>query len=321
MTLELTPWDNDLPGEAEEEYQALVRTLKFTEGFGLLFVRCSPAQGEELIKKVKEDVSNQNIEVLRLHESVYNLYEIIDNLENRENINILFITGLENSFREYEECKKLVGWNSNETHNYSWKDVPSVLINLNQQRERFRNKFKICFVFLLPLFAIKYLIQRSPDFFDWRSGLFEFPIDAETFKQEASRIVLEGDYQKYLDLTPDERNKKILHIQELLELDNHTDENKPKLLLELGNLYYAAQDFLQAILSYDQAVKFQPDFHQAWYNRGVALFNVGRYEEAISSYDQAVKFKPDKHEAWYNRGVALFNVGRYEEAISSYDQA
>ncbi|WP_414579691.1 hypothetical protein [Anabaena sp. CCY 9402-a] len=156
MTLELTDWDEDLPGTADEEYQALVRTLKFTEGFGLLFVRCSPSQGEQLITNVKEDINDKNIDILQLKQGVNNLYEIIDGLDNKEQINILFITGLEYSFYEYEECKAFSGWDSRDTHSYSWKGVPPVLINLNQQRERLKENFNICFVFLLPLFAIKY---------------------------------------------------------------------------------------------------------------------------------------------------------------------
>jgi superkiller protein 3 len=40
-------------------------------------------------------------------------------------------------------------------------------------------------------------------------------------------------------------------------------------------------------------VEFKPDKHEAWYNRGNSLGNLGRYEEAISSYDKAVEFKPD----------------------------
>ncbi|WP_375452954.1 tetratricopeptide repeat protein, partial [uncultured Nostoc sp.] len=55
----------------------------------------------------------------------------------------------------------------------------------------------------------------------------------------------------------------------------------------------------------DQALKIKPDDHDAWYNRGNALFNLGRNEETIASYDQALKIKPDDHDAWYNRGTAL----------------
>ncbi len=321
MKLELTDWDKDLPSEPDEEYQALVRTLNFTEGFGLLFARCSPAEGEQLIGKVKEEITNKNIEVLQLKQAVTNLYEIIDKLDNKEQIDILFITGLEHSFYEYEESKRLTNWNSRDIYSYSWKSVPPVLINLNQQRERFRDSFNICFVFFLPLFAIKYFIQRAPDFFDWRSGLFDFPIDAETLKQESSRILQDGDYEKYLTLTPEERTQKILEIQELLAADYQRTSSQAELLVELGKLHYSEQDYTKAIASYDQALKLKPDLHEAWYNRGTVLRNLGRNEEAIASYDQALKLKPDLHEAWNNRGIALRNLGRNEEAIASYDQA
>jgi tetratricopeptide (TPR) repeat protein len=86
---------------------------------------------------------------------------------------------------------------------------------------------------------------------------------------------------------------------------------------EQGNQKYMNGDLIGAIASYDRALEFKPDKHEAWHNRGFALGNLGRYEEAIASYDQALEIKPDYHEAWYNRGNALDNLGRYEEAIAS----
>nr|MDZ7996535.1 tetratricopeptide repeat protein [Aulosira sp. DedVER01a] len=314
-------WDKDFSSERDEEYQALVRTLNFTEGFGLLFIRCSPAEGEDLIIKVKEDINNKNIEVLRLDQTVDNLYEIIDKLSNKENIDCLFITGLEHSFYEYEECKSLMGWNSRDIYSYSWKGVPPVLINLNQQRERFKDNFNICFVFLLPIFAIKYFLQRAPDFFDWRSGLFEFPIDSETLEQESSRIIQDGDDEKYLNLTPEERTQAILVIQELIAEDHQTPARQCDLLINLGKLQSAGQNYKEAIANYDKALEIEPDYHEARLNQGIALGNLGRNEEALASFDKALEFKPDYQVAWLNRGNALDDLGRYEEAIASFDKA
>jgi tetratricopeptide (TPR) repeat protein len=319
MPLKLTDWDQDLPIEKDEEYQAFIRTLQFTDGFSILFVRCSPAGGEQLISQVKADIHNQNIEVIKLDKDVTNLYAIVDTLPNKNNINILFITGLESSFYKYEEAKT-VGWNSRQTHHYSWESVPPILININQQRERFRDSFNICFIFLLPQFAIKYFIHRAPDFFDWRSGLFDFPLDSKTLEQEATRIIQERNYEEYVKLTDEEANKKILEIIDIIEHEID-DEQKAKLFFGLGNLQGVRKDYEEAISSYDKAVEIKPDYYEAWYNRGISLGNLGRYEEAISSYDKAVEFKPDYHNAWYNQGISLDNLGRYEEAISSYDKA
>lgn len=53
MSQNLTEWDKDFATDVEEEYKALLRSLSWTEGFGLLFVDCSPATAEELIERVR----------------------------------------------------------------------------------------------------------------------------------------------------------------------------------------------------------------------------------------------------------------------------
>ncbi|MEO1743178.1 MAG: tetratricopeptide repeat protein, partial [Cyanobacteria bacterium J06629_9] len=64
-------------------------------------------------------------------------------------------------------------------------------------------------------------------------------------------------------------------------------------LFSLGNKYFTLGRKEDAIDSYDKAIEFKPDYHQAWYNRGVALAALGRKEDAIDSYDKAIEFKPD----------------------------
>jgi tetratricopeptide (TPR) repeat protein len=318
MTSDSSEWDEDLPPDPEEDYQTFIRTLERTEGFRLLFVQCTPAEGKQLIARVKEDLPQKTIEVLCLDKPIENLYQIVEQLPNREQVNILFIQGLEHSFYEYEQVKF---GNTTEQDFYSWKGVPRILNHLNQHRERFRDTFKICFVFLLRPFSLKYFIHRAPDFFDWRSSVFEFPTTPEILEQESSRLLQEGDYEEYLTLTPEERIKKVLDIQELVEENHQAPSSKASLLLELGNLLYSGKEYEAAIASYNQSLIFKPDDHLAWCFRGNALEDLGRLEEAIASYDQALKIKPNDHYAWYFRGIALLNLGRMEEAVSSYDQA
>ena len=318
MTSESINWDEDLPAEPEEEISAFVRTLERTEGFRLLFVQCTPVEGEQLITRVREDLPKKTIEVLRFDEPIDNLYEIVKNLPNREQINILFIQGLEHSLYEYEQTK--FGEKS-ERFAYSWKGIPKILNHLNLHRERFRDTFNICFVFLLRSFSLKYFIHRAPDFFDWRSSIFEFPTNPELLEQESSRLLDEGDYEKYLSLTRQQKIQKILEIEELLEEKHQTLDKKAELLGEQGKLLFAAQEYEAALKAFDKAVEFKPDKDEAWYNRGYALGELGRLEEAIASYDKATEFKPDYHQAWNNRGIVLGELERLEEALASYDKA
>ena len=323
MKPEVIDWDEDLPpAEPEEEYRDLVRSLKRTKGFGLLFVECSPAEGERWIARVKTDIPQKKIEVLRLKKSVYDFYNLIAELPDRDEINVLFVKGLEYSLYEYEQEKRARGWESKDIYSYSWRGVPPVLINLNQQRERFRDNFKICFVFLLPKFAIDYFIQRAPDFFDWRSSLFKLSMDGELLQAESIKACSErGKEEDYLSLTPEERKRELVKIQTLIDEDGQTPEQKAELFYEQALLYNFAEQYAKAIASCDKALKIKPDKHEAWLNRGNALGNLGRWEEAIASYDKALEIKPDYHDAWFNRGVALANLGRFEEAIASCDKA
>ena len=264
MTSESIDWDEDLPAEPEEEIGAFVRTLERSEGFRLLFVQCTPVEGEELIIKVKEDLPKKTIEVLRFDEPIDNLYEIVKNLPNREQINILFIQGLEHSLYEYEQTK--FGGKS-ERFAYSWKGIPKILNHLNLHRERFRDTFNICFVFLLRSFSLKYFIHRAPDFFDWRSSIFEFPTKPELLEQESSRLLDEGDYEKYLSLTLQQKIKKNLEIEELLEEKHQTLDKKAELLGEQGKLLFAAEEYETALKVFDKAVEIKPDDYQAWNSR------------------------------------------------------
>ena len=53
--------------------------------------------------------------------------------------------------------------------------------------------------------------------------------------------------------------------------------------------------------------------------QGNVLSFLNRYPESVASYDKAIEFKPDKHEAWLYRGAILQELGRYDDAIVSYD--
>ncbi|NJL23173.1 MAG: tetratricopeptide repeat protein [Leptolyngbyaceae cyanobacterium SM1_3_5] len=46
-----------------------------------------------------------------------------------------------------------------------------------------------------------------------------------------------------------------------------------------------------------------------------------RYEDEIASYDQAIAYKPDKHEAWYNKACCYGLQGNVEEAIENLQRA
>jgi tetratricopeptide (TPR) repeat protein len=314
----LDKFSPEIQEQATEIYHYLRRSLKRRQGFGILFVRCSPVQGEEIITRIKQDIPEKKVAILELTESIDNLYDLIDDTvkQNQNNLDILFITGVEKSLVDY--IKPGIGGQGDY---YKLDTVPPLLGHLNWQRERFRDNFNICLVFIVPKFVLKYLVRRAPDFFDWRSGVFDFPSNQENLAMQTQNILDQADFNEYLKLSSLQRQQKILEIKEIIEETHQTEDNKATLWFEIGNIYIINQEYEDAIAAYDHALEIKPDKDQAWNNKGVALGNLGRYEEAIAAYDHALQIKPDKDEAWNNKGNVLGNLGRHEEAITAYDQA
>jgi superkiller protein 3 len=313
---ELTEWDEDLTASEKEEYEALVRSLQWAKGFGLLFVQCTPAEGERLMQRVQADIADKTVDVLRLEDEVDDLYETVAALPNISKTNVLFVTGLEKSLVPYIKP----GYGS-EGDYYAKDSVPKLLGKLNLQREKFRETFGLCFVFLVPPYAMKYLIRRAADFFDWRSGVWEFVGSADEAQQAAQRILKEGDFDEYLSWTPQQRRERILEIDDLLDKNHHSADQISRLRIEQGNICIVDEQSDWAITCYDAAQEIKPDNHKSLYLKGVVMSALGRYEEAIVCYDGALAIKPDAPYLLYYKGIVVGALGRYEEAIACYGAA
>jgi tetratricopeptide (TPR) repeat protein len=59
-----------------------------------------------------------------------------------------------------------------------------------------------------------------------------------------------------------------------------------------------------------------------WLIKGLtASIQYARYKESLDYFDQALRIDPDFSEAWYAKGAALHNMMRYDEAIQCYTRA
>jgi tetratricopeptide (TPR) repeat protein len=79
--------------------------------------------------------------------------------------------------------------------------------------------------------------------------------------------------------------------------------------------------FLAAKADYQKAIWVNPEYANAYNNRGNMRFWDEDIEGAIADYTEAIRLNPCFCEAYCNRGMANHRLGRYDEARQDYDMA
>jgi tetratricopeptide (TPR) repeat protein len=59
-----------------------------------------------------------------------------------------------------------------------------------------------------------------------------------------------------------------------------------------------------AIADYTKAIEFNPQFADAYFNRGLAKYSLGDKNGSIADWTKAIEVNPQYAEAYYNRGYA-----------------
>ena len=99
------------------------------------------------------------------------------------------------------------------------------------------------------------------------------------------------------------------------------DPNYADAYYNRGISYDALNQFERAIQDFDKAIELDPNDAVAYYNRGNSHHNLMQYELAIQNYNKAIELDPNDTDAYYNRGNSHKNLMQYELAIWNYDKA
>ena len=73
-----------------------------------------------------------------------------------------------------------------------------------------------------------------------------------------------------------------------------------------------------AMVHYEEAIRLQPNYADAYYNRGSVLFAKGRIDEAIADWEKALQMQPNDADVHTSLGNALLQKGSLREAIAHY---
>jgi tetratricopeptide (TPR) repeat protein len=88
-----------------------------------------------------------------------------------------------------------------------------------------------------------------------------------------------------------------------------------------GELKYKQGDFAAAAADYTSALKLNPKDSATLNGRGHALYRLERFGEALRDYGEAIKIDPDNPAALINRADVYSDIGQYSEAAKDYRAA
>ena len=76
----------------------------------------------------------------------------------------------------------------------------------------------------------------------------------------------------------------------------------------------------ESIAYFDKALAINPKNFETLVNKGGALFNLGKYNESIAYFDKALAINPKNVVSLYNKGAVLNKLGKYNESIAYFDR-
>lgn len=96
-------------------------------------------------------------------------------------------------------------------------------------------------------------------------------------------------------------------------------QTKEKVMLHKGMDKVKRMQYEEALEVFDRLLAFNSQIPEAWNNKGVALFRLGRSDEALECYGKTLAIDPDNLDALRNTGFVLRCQGKNEEALQVYD--
>ena len=111
--------------------------------------------------------------------------------------------------------------------------------------------------------------------------------------------------------------KDSIHLySRTLQVTEHND----RIHANLGLIFLEKSKISQAIYHYDRAIGIAP-YYGYYFSRAQAYTKEGRYQKAIDDFSSAIHLKSDYADAFNNRGIAYFNLGKKDLGCADVQKA
>lgn len=175
--------------------------------------------------------------------------------------------------------------------------------------------------------------------FDWRSRLGEAEAGMTLALLEGDSVLAGeavGLFRVVAQMDPQNRSRwerlAVAHMQSgqpkealatleksLAILGDTSTLAYPRLLQGMAYLNLGQAE--TALVSFDEAIRLNPNLANAYANRGAAYNALGQFQRAIEDLSESIKLNPGMAMAYNNRGNSYGNLDQLPRAIEDYDEA
>lgn len=96
---------------------------------------------------------------------------------------------------------------------------------------------------------------------------------------------------------------------------------KPQVLNNLATANRNLFLFEEGLLNVKSALKFKPNYRDAWINRGNLHADLQQWQESVNCYQNAIKLDSSECEPYLSLGQSLLHAHQFETALKTYQKA
>ncbi|MFO1423679.1 MAG: tetratricopeptide repeat protein [Candidatus Competibacteraceae bacterium] len=292
------------------------RVIRWGDEFRLAFVKCNHSiQRETLRRSLLKRLSDQRVLEIPLEKPILSLLDEIRPLWNPDQPPVaVCVYGLEYSLREQGQNSPMLG-------------------RLNHERDFLRQSIPAALLIWLPDFALDYVARGAPDFWAWRSGVYQFQTDSMLWQMESIAAFGDHDAVSLDSLSWEDKQKEIVRLEELLRTlqaltrqDKQAKQTNSYLSYRLGFLYKSLGRQSEALDCYQKSLKLAKALGDRA-GEGVTLNNLSQIYQARGDYDTALRYLEESlaiRRAIGDRAglcPTLFNMGHIYWQKSEYQKA
>lgn len=95
----------------------------------------------------------------------------------------------------------------------------------------------------------------------------------------------------------------------------------PAIFNSRGLAYYSLQQYEEALIDFDKAIKLKPDYVEALNNRSLIYFYQKHFELALRDLETALQIDPQNAESYNNRGLVHEAMDKKDLAQTDFAKA